>query len=109
METTVFNTIFQKKSKTTTTEKNDFKFTVHSNPTMMKSRSTNSKDEYATSYHGGGLSYISPILFYTQSSTKFFEDGTFHIEYDFVFLSRRNQQQHQPSQQHKGIIETDQR
>merc|ERR1712238_44933 len=42
-----------------------------------------------------GRSYqmISPILFYTQSSTRFCNDGTFEVKYDVVF---KEQQQCHP-------------
>lgn len=69
------------------------------NPTILlcTSPSTNNKMiyDYTSSssnkqYYGSsssGLPYISPFRFYTQSSTRFSNDGTFDIKYDVIFSS----------------------
>mmetsp|Transcript_29927 Transcript_29927/g.33548 ORF Transcript_29927/g.33548 Transcript_29927/m.33548 type:complete len:82 (-) Transcript_29927:269-514(-) len=56
---------------------------------LTTTTTTTTKQEDSNKYYGYGChSYnmmISPILFYTQSSTRFCHDGTFDVKYDVVF------------------------
>ena len=52
----------------------------------MTTTTTTTKQEDSNKYYGfHSYNMISPILFYTQSSTRFFHDGTFDVKYDVVF------------------------
>jgi hypothetical protein len=50
------------------------------------SSSSSNMNKFGSS-NSGGLPYISPFRFYTQSSTRFSNDGTFDVKYDVVFSS----------------------
>lgn len=56
------------------------------NNKMYECTSSSSNMMYG-SCSNGGLPYISPFRFYTQSSTRFSNDGTFDVKYDVVFSS----------------------
>lgn len=58
------------------------------NNTMYECTSSSSSSNMMYgSCSNGGLPYISPFRFYTQSSTRFSNDGTFDVKYDVVFSS----------------------
>ena len=63
--------------------------TINNSILMCTSPSKNNQtyEYYTSSDCSDKLSYISPFRFYTQSSTRFSNDGTFDVKYDVIFSS----------------------
>jgi hypothetical protein len=63
--------------------------TIKNSILMCTSPSKNNQtyEYYTSSDCSDKLSYISPFRFYTQSSTRFSNDGTFDVKYDVIFSS----------------------
>jgi hypothetical protein len=83
-KTEALNTIIQNKK-----DNNNKMDTINNSILMCTSPSKNNQtyEYYTSSDCSDKLSYISPFRFYTQSSTRFSNDGTFDVKYDVIFSS----------------------